>query len=671
VSVDASLPQISVVIPCHNAASTVARAVASTADGGVDVEVVVVDDGSIDGTSDVVRSLADPRVRLVVQPNGGVCAARNAGARRATSPFLVFLDADDELQPGALGRYVDLLDPATKPLVRAAQIVQRGVRRDLVMPVAADPRRPHPRGPKIPGSFAVSKGLFERVGGYAERLRYGENTELLLRLAEALALEGRSPALIEQPAVLVHREDEGRADRYGSAPAEAARYILEHHSEALRDDPQIRHDYRAIIGVDRLRHRDRRGARREFVAAWRDRPLEWRSLVRILRTFGPIGRGAVPLVMVVSPGAGRIRRGYEAFARDFFEQLDGRADLRVMLLQGGRSNRRGVLRIRHLDRYLANTRRVARWARLYPTTVEHYSFGLCSLPLVWWQRPDVMVMAERPLANLFGVVLPKLGLGTRIVLRNGGSHRPPFRHVDVVIHHSPAFHDEATSALGETARHVHLPYAFDLRDPEGSGEAPAPLQLEHRKRLGLPGDRPIVISVGAIDRSVKRMDHIVREVASLPQPRPFVLLLGQQEREAAEVQAEARDLLGEGGYSVRSVEPHLVAEHLAAADLFVLASPKEGFGRVYVEALAAGLPCIVHDSDHTHWVLGDLGTFVDMLEPGALAGAIETSLADASERTPQRKAERTAEMYERYSWERLLPGYLEALGVGSKVVSSD
>ena len=96
---DSGLPKISVIIPAYNSGATVRRAVRSALDQTYEgeMEVIVIDDGSMDDTSDQVKELAlkDERVRLIIKPNGGVSAARNDGIMAATGEWFVTLDADD------------------------------------------------------------------------------------------------------------------------------------------------------------------------------------------------------------------------------------------------------------------------------------------------------------------------------------------------------------------------------------------------------------------------------------------------------------------------------------------------------------------------------------------------------------------------------------------------
>lgn len=94
-------PAVTVVIPCHNHGAFVGEAVRSAlAQRDASVRVVVVDDGSDDGSTPAACDrCAGPMVRVIHQPNAGLPAARNRGAQEAQGDFLVFLDADDWIEP--------------------------------------------------------------------------------------------------------------------------------------------------------------------------------------------------------------------------------------------------------------------------------------------------------------------------------------------------------------------------------------------------------------------------------------------------------------------------------------------------------------------------------------------------------------------------------------------
>jgi hypothetical protein len=95
-------PQIAVIVPAFNAERTIARTLESVCGQTFrDIEIVVVNDGSTDGTKPIVADFAarDPRIRMISQANLGVGAARNAGVRNTNAPFVAPIDADDIWHP--------------------------------------------------------------------------------------------------------------------------------------------------------------------------------------------------------------------------------------------------------------------------------------------------------------------------------------------------------------------------------------------------------------------------------------------------------------------------------------------------------------------------------------------------------------------------------------------
>jgi glycosyltransferase involved in cell wall biosynthesis len=103
------VPRISLIIPTHSRPHLLPAAVSSGVAAGGDVEVVVVDDASTDGTGEVCRSL--PHIRYVrLERNLRVAGARNAGIEASTAPYIAFLDDDDLRLPGSLDDQVQILE---------------------------------------------------------------------------------------------------------------------------------------------------------------------------------------------------------------------------------------------------------------------------------------------------------------------------------------------------------------------------------------------------------------------------------------------------------------------------------------------------------------------------------------------------------------------------------
>ncbi|MHB1055055.1 MAG: glycosyltransferase family 2 protein [Thermoleophilia bacterium] len=108
-----STPKVSIVTPAYNRAGLLTRVWQSIIDQQAELEWIVVDDGSTDDTENVIRRINDPRViYLKHSKNRGVNAARNTGSAAAQGRYVIFLDSDDELIPGALKPALKVLDTA-------------------------------------------------------------------------------------------------------------------------------------------------------------------------------------------------------------------------------------------------------------------------------------------------------------------------------------------------------------------------------------------------------------------------------------------------------------------------------------------------------------------------------------------------------------------------------
>lgn len=114
------MPLISVIIPCYNSEDWIEETIKSVSrQSAADIEIIVVDDGSTDGSAAIVGRLAsqDSRIKLYRQPNAGPSAARNAGLSQAQGEFVTFVDADDLLYQGALEAMLKVAQATKAPIV--------------------------------------------------------------------------------------------------------------------------------------------------------------------------------------------------------------------------------------------------------------------------------------------------------------------------------------------------------------------------------------------------------------------------------------------------------------------------------------------------------------------------------------------------------------------------
>ena len=120
--------KISVVIPCYNGGAYLEACVASVnCRADVELEIVIVDDGSADDTAEVCKRLVaqDGRIRYHYQENAGVSAARNAGLTHATGDFVMFCDADDVLADDAVDRLYDAICRTDSDMASGLMSVQK------------------------------------------------------------------------------------------------------------------------------------------------------------------------------------------------------------------------------------------------------------------------------------------------------------------------------------------------------------------------------------------------------------------------------------------------------------------------------------------------------------------------------------------------------------------
>jgi len=178
-----SKPLISVIVPAYNMARFLPEAIASIrAQRWEPLEILVVDDGSTDETPAIAQTLE--AVRLIRKPNGGAASARNFGLQEAHGEWISFLDADDLWPPEKLARLAPRL--AADPSLDVATGRIRYVPMEGALWLDYRFERPDNTVSHIHlGAALYRRRAFERIGGFDESLRVGDDQDWFLRAREA------------------------------------------------------------------------------------------------------------------------------------------------------------------------------------------------------------------------------------------------------------------------------------------------------------------------------------------------------------------------------------------------------------------------------------------------------------------------------------------------------
>lgn len=224
------MPTVSVIIPTYERAEVLPRAVESVLEQTYeDFELLVVDDGSTDGTEEYLESVDDERLRPIYHgTNRGCNAARNTGVEAAKGEYVALLDSDDEWKPHMLESCVARIEDVPKAIAVYCEDEQvvAGTTGPLVSAAAsllahADPERPEEGGEELIGemladwlhtaagsTLLAETDVVREIDGFDEEFRYFRDPEFMLRLVQAGYL-----AHVDEPLVIRHMTGMPDADR--------------------------------------------------------------------------------------------------------------------------------------------------------------------------------------------------------------------------------------------------------------------------------------------------------------------------------------------------------------------------------------------------------------------------------------------------------------------------
>jgi len=214
-------PLVTCIVPVYNGEAFLGEALDSiVAQRHRPIEILVIDDGSTDGTAGIAAAAREAAVRYARQDNAGGAAARNRGIAMAQGDFVAFLDADDLWPPDKLDRQLARFAARPDLDVSLAHV------QNFWMPeVAAERiqlqghRRTQPVAGYSAGTLVTRRDVFSRLGLFNAAMRHGDQTEWFVRARELGAVTEVLPD------VLLHRRLHANNVSRHKAQASRAQYL--------------------------------------------------------------------------------------------------------------------------------------------------------------------------------------------------------------------------------------------------------------------------------------------------------------------------------------------------------------------------------------------------------------------------------------------------------------
>ncbi len=360
-----------------------------------------------------------------------------------------------------------------------------------------------------------------------------------------------------------------------------------------------------------------------------------------------MGRNADPhapiRIAIAAVRLEHVKRGVETWARDTFEALVRRgADVTLYKGSGsGDSPRECVLPS------LKQHSRLSKWLiRIRPgfcwrfglgggDALEETTFAFSMLRQARRHGFDIIHLQDAHAANILRAAAARGWIRAKVILGHGTEEPPGFLDRFPFLQHLAPHHlDEALAALSVEASSRPSWYAVPnfvdtdvFRPVRGDAEF-----QECRVRLGIPPDAFVILSVAAIKKGHKRIDYLIREAASMPDPRVHLVVAGAHEAETGELMRMADSMMGSRAHVLCDLGHDQMANVFRVADVFALCSLKEMMPIALLEAIASGLPAFTHAYPVLQWMIGAGGLSLDMTVPGALAESVSELMRDAPRR---------------------------------------
>lgn len=333
-----------------------------------------------------------------------------------------------------------------------------------------------------------------------------------------------------------------------------------------------------------------------------------------------------PKITLISSGLGHIARGIETWTQDLAVALKERG-INVTVYAGAPvEGHPDFIQVPCLKRTHPFSQWLMRaklpwlwkvgWGGGYLT--EQYTFTRNLLPELKKQQYDIIHTQDPHIALLCKQYHQKGLIQSKTILAHGTEE--PFEFLDKLsyLQHLAPYHQQEADDAG-----VNNTQSFVIGNFIETDKFTPDLKTPLRQELGIPENAFVVGCIAAIKRHHKRIDYLIEEMGQIQNENIYLLVAGGREDDTDELIQMAKDKMGDRVQFLINFPRARIQEVFAAADIYVLCSLKEMMPIALLEAIASGLPAIVHQYPVEEWMIGPGGESIDMSAPHCLKNTVE------------------------------------------------
>jgi len=280
-------PFFSIIIPTYNNAHLINHTIDSVLDQTYkNYEIIIVDDGSNDDTETIVANKINlfEAINYFRKENGGVSSARNLGVKNSKGKYLIFLDSDDVLVKESLQDFYSIAIGDVYDIIFSDVLKINKKNKTQLRINATDPYGiSKGKGLYLAGAFCIKKTFFNKINGYDENIKYGENTELKFRIDA----ENPQRSYTKKISIIYNDRDSGQSKNLINK-IHSNDYILEKHKQYFIKYPKVKQFYFQNTAIAQIRLRLYSDSKKNIINAWLSYPKNYKTFIRMILIHLPL-----------------------------------------------------------------------------------------------------------------------------------------------------------------------------------------------------------------------------------------------------------------------------------------------------------------------------------------------------------------------------------------------